>query len=151
MVFINTWPIVCATTINHLMYADDLVILSPSVSGLSELMQVCGLYGLNHDIKYNSKKSAVLINKSKYMKFCDIPSFKINGKQSRKLIMWNIWVTLFLIHYVMTRAFYTNADNCMLGIIRYCGNFICVPQKWSWLCLELSALLYILLSCGGIT
>ena len=87
MVFINTWPIVCATTINHLMYADDLVILSPSVSGLSELMQVCGLYGLNHDIKYNSKKSAVLINKSKYMKFCDIPSFKINGKQSRKLIM----------------------------------------------------------------
>ena len=54
----------CSTTINHLMYADDLVILSPSVSRLSELMQVCGLYGLNHDIKYNSKKSAVLIFKS---------------------------------------------------------------------------------------
>ena len=46
------------------MYADDLVILSPSVSRLSELMQVCGLYGLNHDIKYNSKKSAVSIFKS---------------------------------------------------------------------------------------
>ena len=61
-------------------YADDLVILSPSVSGLSELMQVCGLYGLNHDIKYNSKKSAVLIRKSKYMKMFDVPSFKINGE-----------------------------------------------------------------------
>ena len=28
---------------------------------LSELMQICGLYGFNHDIKYNSKKNAVLI------------------------------------------------------------------------------------------
>ena len=53
----NTRCVICSTTINHLMYADDLVILSPSVSRLSELMQVCGLYGLNHDIKYNSKIS----------------------------------------------------------------------------------------------
>ena len=60
----NTRCVICSTTINNLMYADDLVILSPSVSRLSELMQVCGLYGLNHDIKYNSKKSAVLIFKS---------------------------------------------------------------------------------------
>ena len=57
----NTRCVICSTTINHLMYADDLVILSPSVSRLSELMQVCGLYGLNHDIKYNSKNNAVLI------------------------------------------------------------------------------------------
>ena len=27
------------------------MVVSPSVSGLSELMQVCGFYGLNHDIK----------------------------------------------------------------------------------------------------
>ena len=57
----NTRCVICSTTINHLMYADDLVILSPSVSRLSELMQVCGLYGLNHYIKYNSKNNAVLI------------------------------------------------------------------------------------------
>ena len=69
----NTGCVIGTTTINHLMYADDLVILFPSVSGLSELMQVCGLYGLNHDIKYNSKKNAVLICKSKYTKFVDVP------------------------------------------------------------------------------
>jgi len=34
--------------------------------------------------------------------------------QSRKLIMWNIWVTLFLIHYVMTTVW-------------------SAPQKWNWL------------------
>ena len=69
----NTGCVIGTTTINHLMYAADLVMLSPSVSGLSELMQVCGLYGLNHDMKYNSKKSAVLIFKSKYMKTFYIP------------------------------------------------------------------------------
>ena len=69
------------------MHVDDLVILSPSVSGLSELMQVCGLYQLNHDIKYNSKKSAVLICKSKYMIFLDVPSFKINGETTQEVVM----------------------------------------------------------------
>ena len=47
---------------------------------LLKMIQVCGLYGLNHDIKYNSKKSAVLIFKSKFMKNVDVPSFKINGE-----------------------------------------------------------------------
>ena len=81
----NTGCVICSTTINHLMYADDLVILSPSVSGLSALVQVCELYGLNHDIKYNSKKSAVLILKSKYMK--TIHHLRLMVKQSRKWIM----------------------------------------------------------------
>ena len=72
--------VIGSTTINNLMYADNLVILSPSVSGLSELIQVCGLYGLKHDIKYNYKKSAMLICKSKYIKNVDVPSFKINGE-----------------------------------------------------------------------
>ena len=52
----NTGCVIRSTTIKHLMYADDLVIMSPSVSRLSELMHVCGLYGLNHDIKYNSQE-----------------------------------------------------------------------------------------------
>ena len=56
----NTGCVMRSTTINHLIYADDLVILFPSVSRLSELMQVCGLFGLNHDIKYNSKKKCCI-------------------------------------------------------------------------------------------
>ena len=40
----NTGCVIGSTTINHIMYADDFVILSPSVSGLCELMQVCGLW-----------------------------------------------------------------------------------------------------------
>ena len=36
-------------------------------------MQVCGFYGLNHDIKYNSMKSAVSVRKGKYMRNVDVP------------------------------------------------------------------------------
>ena len=32
--------------INHLMYADDLVIMAPSVAGLSKLLRICELCSL---------------------------------------------------------------------------------------------------------
>ena len=32
------------TVVNHLMYADDIVLLSPSATGLSLLLHVCGKY-----------------------------------------------------------------------------------------------------------
>ena len=40
---------------NHLMYADGSVLLSPSATGLSLLLHVCEKYGLEHDIRFNSK------------------------------------------------------------------------------------------------
>ena len=48
-------------TINHLMYADDLVLLSPSATGLRELLCACEEFSISHDVVYNSKKSSVLI------------------------------------------------------------------------------------------
>ena len=36
--------------INHLMYTDDLVIMSPSVAGLHKLLHICESFGLSHDI-----------------------------------------------------------------------------------------------------
>ena len=43
--------------INHLMYADDLVILSPSAKGLQRLVDICAAYGDIHDIKFNHAKT----------------------------------------------------------------------------------------------
>ena len=51
--------------INHLMYADDLVLLSPSATGLRELLRTCEKYSKEHAIIYNSKKSSVLICKNR--------------------------------------------------------------------------------------
>ena len=39
--------------INHLMYADDMVIISPSAKGLQRLVDICAVYGQIHDILFN--------------------------------------------------------------------------------------------------
>ena len=43
------------------MYADDLVLISPSSAGLPQLLHECEKFGTRHDLKYNAKKSAVMI------------------------------------------------------------------------------------------
>ena len=43
------------TMVNHLAYADDLVILSPSV--LQKLLNICSEYGEEHDIMFNHEKT----------------------------------------------------------------------------------------------
>ena len=48
--------------INHLTYADDLVILAPSVAGLFRLLSICGILGESNDIISNLKKSAFCIS-----------------------------------------------------------------------------------------
>ena len=65
--------------INHLMYADDLVIFSPCSIGLSRLLKVCTEYGIENNIMYNSKKSAVMIVRSELDKNILMPKFHLNG------------------------------------------------------------------------
>ena len=61
--------------INHLFYADDLVIMCPSHRGLQELLETCVKYASEHDIKFNTKKSVVLVRRSNLLKNVIIPSF----------------------------------------------------------------------------
>ena len=66
------------------MYADDLVLISPSSAGLSQLLRECEKFGTRHDVKYNAKKSAVMIYRSMTLKGCTISNFKLNGMQGAK-------------------------------------------------------------------
>ena len=69
----------CSTEmVNHLMYADDLVLLSPSATGLRELLCACEEFSISHDV-YNSKKSSVLICRNKAMDHAAPPVFTVNG------------------------------------------------------------------------
>ena len=43
---VNAGCIIGSTLINHLMYADDLVLMAPSSMGLSMLLSVCSEYGI---------------------------------------------------------------------------------------------------------
>ena len=64
------------------MYADNIVLLSPSATGLSLLLHVCGKYGLEHDIRFNSKKSVVIIFRNSFVKDFSYPSFVMNGESN---------------------------------------------------------------------
>ena len=75
---VNAGCIIGAALINHLMYADDLVLLAPSSMGLSMLLSVCLDYGLEHNIKYNSTKSNVIIFCCKMFKDIHMLNFVLN-------------------------------------------------------------------------
>ena len=43
-----------------IMYADDLLLLSPSVNGLQSMLDICSVYGSLHDIIFNAKKTVIM-------------------------------------------------------------------------------------------
>ena len=51
---VNAGCFVGASLVNHLMYADDLVLLAPSAAGLSLLLSACSYYGREFDVKFNT-------------------------------------------------------------------------------------------------
>ena len=69
----------------HIMYADDLVILAPSVSGLSKLLSICEIFGESNDIIFNQKKSASLYLISKMLKGAHLPNVYLNGVQVKQV------------------------------------------------------------------
>lgn len=64
---------------NHLMYADDLVLLCPYSAGLQQLLNICSQYGLEYDIKYNAAKSYIMIVKTKETLKLSFPDFYLCG------------------------------------------------------------------------
>ena len=69
-------------TINHLMYADDLALMCPSVRGLRELISICESYGIDHDIMYHPKKSKCMyfIPRKSPLKIDYLPRVSLDGK-----------------------------------------------------------------------
>ena len=50
--------------VNSVSYADDMVLLSPSIKGLRKLVSVCERYANAHGLKYNVAKTEMLIFKA---------------------------------------------------------------------------------------
>ena len=50
-----------STVVNHMIYADDVVLFAPSIhaKGLQKLLDFSHTYGCNHDIEFNHSKSCV--------------------------------------------------------------------------------------------
>ena len=86
---VNAGCTIGSSLINHLMYADDLVLMAPSSVGLSLLLSVCSEYGIEHDIKYNSTKSNVMIFSCKKLKDIHIPIVLLNGETLPRVSKYN--------------------------------------------------------------
>ena len=62
-IHLHKQPIGCSvggTVINHMLYADDIVLFAPSAKGLQKLLDISHTYGCNHDIEFNPSKSSVM-------------------------------------------------------------------------------------------
>ena len=47
--------------VNHISYADDMCLMSPTPSGMQKLLNICGQYAVTHDLKYNAEKSVCMV------------------------------------------------------------------------------------------
>ena len=65
--------------INHLLYSDDLSIVSLSSAGLQQLLSICDQYCALHSLTFHVRKSVCMLFKSKINKLCDNVSVVLSG------------------------------------------------------------------------
>ncbi|KAJ8711765.1 hypothetical protein PYW08_008719 [Mythimna loreyi] len=89
------------TFVNNISYADDMVLLAPSISALRRLVSVCERYAEAQGLRYNSKKSECLLFKAGTKNYA-VPPITLVGTALE-------WVTSFkyLGHWVTA----TQTDN----------------------------------------
>ena len=76
--------------ISHIVYADDLCILSMSPCGIQTLLNICDKYGSDHDIIHDSKKSLTMLLKPKKLKDLKSPSLYVCNNHYTILIIVDI-------------------------------------------------------------
>ncbi len=82
--------------INHISYADDLIIFCPSNKGLQSLVSKCELYGVENDIKYNQFKTVGMIIKPRKFNLVLAPDIFLNGHKLNFVDKYNYLGVLVL-------------------------------------------------------
>ena len=65
--------------VNHLMYADDTVLIAPSYAALQKLIDWCCNFAVDNNIIFNSEKTVCMYLNSKRYNHLVKPSFYLNG------------------------------------------------------------------------
>ena len=62
-------------------YADELSLFSPSFTGLQEMLRLCELYAIDHNIIFNAKKSQLLyVGSNPSSDPCTVDLTMLNGQ-----------------------------------------------------------------------
>ena len=114
--------------INHMLYADDLCIVSLSSAGLQKLLSICDEYCASHSITFNVKKSVCMFFKCTVNKHCDNSTVFLSGNQINFVqevkylgVLLNPSMKTSIDVSRQTRKFYAQA-NMLLRNFRYCSN-----------------------------
>ena len=67
--------------VNHIMYADDLVIISPSAKGLQRLLDICAAYGQSRDILFNYGNTVCMYTPANSSFYINIPAVFLNVRR----------------------------------------------------------------------
>ena len=68
--------------INHIFFADDITLFSPSLTGLQELVDVCYDYARSHDIEFNCNKSrGMLFTLNHFNLSCKLPVLTLGKRR----------------------------------------------------------------------
>ena len=113
--------------INHLLYADDLCIVSLSSAGLQHLLSICDQYCASHSLTFNVRKSVCMFFKCKMNKLCDNVSVVLSNtidfvhetKYLGVIINSSMKTSSDVVR--QTRKFYAQT-NMLLRNFRYCTN-----------------------------
>lgn len=66
--------------LNHLFFADDLVIIAPSLKALQKLVDTCNCTGMELDIKFNELKTMCMVFRVRKYNNYDFEPIMLNGK-----------------------------------------------------------------------
>ena len=120
---------------NHVMYADDICLLAPSVIGLQRLLDMCFDFSIRNDIMFNPIKSVCVVFKSKSNKLycltvsldCDILEYTAYTKYLGFTFSMNVqddddmlrqMRTLYIRSNKLLRTFYHCSIDVKLELFR---------------------------------
>ena len=126
--------------INHLLYADDLCIVSLSSAGLQQLLSICDQYCASHSLTFNVRKSVCMLFKSKMNKLCDNFPVVLSGNnidfvhetKYLGMIVNSIMKTSTDVVrqtrkiYAQTNMLLRNFRYCTNDVIRYSSQFVLI-------------------------
>ena len=114
--------------INHMMYADDICVLSLSSAGLQQLLDICNEYCTNHDLVFNVKKSQCMFFRCSINKKCGLPTISLNSNRiefTHEVKYLGVLLSSCMKTTIdvsrQTRKFYMQS-NLMLRNFRYCTD-----------------------------
>ena len=123
--------------VNHIMYADDLVLIAPSVAGMNKILKLCEGFGSQHDIKYNPMKSCSMSFRSKLLKGVTLPKFVLNGEYidevEQSKYLGHIFTNDLTDNADIARQFHMCTPDVKLTLFRtYCTPMYTSQLWWSY-------------------